>query len=51
MYRDGGAWQHAGDTLLAATEHAGGHACAADSAAVAQAMGACPICARLKTEG
>lgn len=44
----GGAWQPAGDTLLAATEHAGGHAAAQElRAAIGEdRCGPCVICAR-----
>lgn len=45
----GGPWLPAGDTLLAATEHAGGHAAAAElRAAIGEdRTGPCAQCARL----
>ena len=51
MRVDGGAWQHAGDTLLAAQEHAGGHACGYDDPRVLDVK-TCGECSRLaKMEG
>lgn len=49
MRVDGGPWLDAGATLLAATEHAGGHAAAAElRAAIGEdRTGPCAQCARL----
>lgn len=54
MRVDGGAWQHAGDTLLAATEHAGGHAVRLELMAARggqDLVGPCVICARGSAKG
>lgn len=51
MRVDGGAWQPAGDTLLAATEHAGGHAVRVELRAQRggdDLCGDCQTCERLR---
>jgi len=50
----GGAWMPAGDTLLAATEHAGGHAVRLELMAARggqDLVGPCVICARGSAKG
>jgi len=50
----GGAWMPAGDTLLAATEHAGGHAVRLELMAARggqDLVGPCAICARGSAKG
>lgn len=54
MRIDGGPWLAAGDTLLAATEHAGGHAVRLELMAARGGQdlaGPCVICARMSAKG